>query len=226
MFLDIKNMKFSKKLEPAKAMTTPGHMLFARDKISKANIVVKEYQVFKHPAQYVHMKGDKHYYEIINDLQCLYMDIDIPTSNTINNTIVTSFIDALEKHCKLSYDTDVNIYSSNVSSKYSYHIILRHIAVKDNTQCRQRITDLLSTFDNEMKQYIDMKVYRKNQLLRLIHSSKIGKDNVKIFVRGSNPSFMDSLVVPHNIRGLCVLNDLNIAYDILPIRMQVCNKLY
>lgn len=187
-------MKEFTTLEKAKDNVLPGQYLFARDKKGKDDKIVKEYKIFKHINQYVHMQGDKNYYEIINGWQRLYMDIDILVTEGISIDEVIAFISALEKHSCLFYGDTANIYSSNTKTKYSYHIIMETKYAPNNIECKEKIVEMLKTFDHPYKKYIDMKVYRKNQLLRLMGSSKMGKDNVKIFVRGNNSSFESSLV--------------------------------
>lgn len=197
-------MKVYSKLNRAKSLLKPNQILFAKDK-QFGEKIVKEYVVFDSYEQYEKLKEDKHYYEIINGMQCLYMDIDIP--GTEKKEEVFQFIDDLEKHIKSIYNTGVNIYCSNTDKKYSYHVKLRSVIAYTNMECRKGIEDMLSTFDHPFKKYIDMKIYRKNQLLRLLGSSKIGKDNVKVFLRGYDNSFEESLI--------CTMPPKNIEFKIL-----------
>lgn len=162
--------------------------------------------------------GDKHHYEIINGPQRIYFDIDAKLEdNDIKDFDI--FIEDFVKHIKKMYKTEVNIYESNTKVKLSYHIILCNIATMDNTQCKARAQEIIDAFDHPYKKYIDMKVYRINQLLRMLGNSKINKDNTKKIYKCFDSSFKGSLV--SNIDDAVMLKDLDAKYLILPPRLQI-----
>lgn len=195
------------------------HFLFAKD-IIKDGTIVKEYYLFAKLSTFLEINDQKHYYEVISGPQRLYMDIDIPITEEITKEKIDGFIDDLEKHIKSKYNTEVNIYSSHIKTKYSFHIIITKIGVRDNVQCKHRIEELLSGFENDYKKYIDMKVYRENQLLRLLGCAKIGKENTKIFIRGDKNDLESSLA--SNITDVKILDDvIELKYKILPPRLQI-----
>lgn len=205
-------MKVCKKLNYA-LTSSEGKYVFARDKD-----LIKEYVIFDDYKLYFDLPK-KHYYEIIEDTQKIYFDIDIKAEE-VEEKDVKDFISSFKDHLIKMYGDKINIYSSNIKTKYSYHILIYNVAVRDNTQCRARVEEILKSFDHPFKKYIDMKIYRKHQLLRLLGSSKTGKDNTKIVYDCYKDDFLSSLVC--NIdKDTIILDDLDVEYKILPIRLQM-----
>lgn len=189
--------------------------VFARDKHDR-----KEYVIFDDYKTYFNL-SEKHYYEIINDLQKIYFDIDILNEEgKIKAEDVKEFISSFKDHIKKIYGDKINIYTSDTKTKYSYHVIIYNVAVKDNVQCRARAEQILETFNHPFKKYIDMKIYRKNQLLRLLGSSKLNKNNTKIIYDCYKEDFLSSLVC-HIDEDCDILDDLDLKYDVLPVRLQI-----
>jgi hypothetical protein len=86
--------------------------------------------------------------------------------------------------------------------------------------------------DSPLSQYIDMRVYKKNQQLRLLGSSKLGKNNYKIFwktyttgkyhlpERNLYKLFCNSLVCYFQ-KGSIQLEHIPIPYDKIPLATQI-----
>lgn len=83
----------------------------------------------------------------------------------------------------------INSYISHTPGRHSYHIILLNCFANDHHQCGnkvQRIVNVYKTYyyqqydiENQMVKFIDMSLYKKSQLFRLLNSTKIDKDNLK-----------------------------------------------
>lgn len=175
-------MRYYKKLSVAKNNLSTSQLLLARDIIYEGDII-KYYYVFDSYQEYEEYIKDipieqRNFYEVINSIQRLYMDIDIPDNNIqVHNQGIHALIQNIQS---IYPDAVINVYTSHRETKSSYHVIILNYYVYDNIQCKTRIGKILESFSDPIKQYIDMKIYRKNQLLRLIGNCKIGISNTKI----------------------------------------------
>lgn len=181
--------------------------------IIKNNKVVKRYLFFNTIEEFISMEDKSNlYYEVIDGLQKLYLDIDIPNPDKdySNNLLL------LRDHILSKYpDADINIYTSHRIDKQSYHIIISNYACNDNIQCKLYIEDIIKDFDNEVKKYIDMKVYKRYQLMRLLGSSKFNTDNKKISWIGKD-DLKTSLI---SYTQYCkILDDKDHKYEVFDIR--------
>jgi len=206
-------MKWHNKLEPAKQeFRAQGQLLIARD-VNRNGKIFKMFKVFEDMTEFKQYEAEKrslnecHFFEMIDGPQRLYMDVDIK-DNTDHQLADVAILDLVE-FIKTKYITRVSIYRSHptTGTKQSYHVILNNIAVIDNIQCKKRIIELLSSYDNKynLVQYIDLLVYKTNQQLRLLGSSKIGSSNVKIPTMDTSSKLEDSFVS-------CYHNSENVTY--------------
>lgn len=117
-----------------------------------------------------------HFYEIIDGIQRLYMDIDG------DSTLRDDAIEDLVVHIKSCYQTRVHVYSSHREERHSYHIVLADVAVYNHHECKARIKEMLSTYTDphQVIPHIDMCVYRSHQHFRLLGASKLGVNNTKV----------------------------------------------
>lgn len=203
-------MKWHNKLEPAKQEYQSGQFLIARD-VNRNGKVFKMFKVFQSIAEFQLYENEKrsinecHFFEMIDGPQRLYMDIDI--KDNPDHQLADDAVADLVAYIKNKYHTQVNVYRSHPTTgiKQSYHIILANIGALDNIQCKKYIMEILAGYDDKynLKQFIDPLVYKSNQQLRLLGSSKIGSSNIKVATMGTSPNLEDSFVSyyhnPNNI---------------------------
>ena len=87
----------------------------------------------------------------------------------------------------------INVYTSHTPDKFSFHIVVQNRIADNNIECKRQVVAALEGFEHDLCRYIDLTLYKRNQLFRLLGSSKIDKDNRKIWYCGSK-EFQDSLV--------------------------------
>jgi len=189
-----------------------GKFVVAED-INPRGRIVKQYLHFDSIEEFLSMDNKtNHYYEVIDGVQRLYMDIDIPNNTRDFTEDVINVKDVIKSDYP---NAIINIYSSHREKKQSFHIIVKNIYVYDNVQCKYRIQQIVDKCPDEIKQFIDMSIYSRYQLFRLMHSSKFDQHNTKILIEGSE-SFYDSLIGFHD--GTPILPDLDIPYKIFDMR--------
>ena len=155
----------------------------------------------------------------------LYFDLEyyLEFNEDKNGSIVLNkLIDDVIVELKVKYDVscssaDVLVLDSCSKKKFSYHLIFPSVVFENNIQCKEFVKSFVESNSDERKQnivngpndskksIIDLSVYSKNQNLRIIFSSKYGKDTRlllseenKFPVNSTNSGqyqlFLDSLV--------------------------------
>lgn len=84
------------------------------------------------------------------------------------------------------------VFTSHRESKLSYHIVVSNICLKSNEDSKT-FTNMVITED--IKPFIDTKVYSNVQQFRVLGSHKYGKNNIKKI----NFSLSDNFYIPKNI---------------------------
>lgn len=187
-------MRGFKKLILAQNDLKDGEFIVAKDIASGG---IKRYYIFESLDEFEEEqhKHRMHWYEIINGRQRLYIDIDIPASAEYADEH-EDFIKDMKKHIRKELNKPtINIYSSHTKTRYSYHIVITDRYAKDNIDCKKQIEKLIKSFPDEdpLLEYVDLSVYKRNQLFRLLGSSKIDMGNTKIVYSGSE-DLKDSLI--------------------------------
>ena len=208
-------MKYFRKLASALKQYLCGDFLLARDVIHGDKMIKKNY-LFSNIDEYntyIQNETNKNFYEIISGIQRLYMDIDIKSDE---KDIFDQYIFDLLSHIKTIYsDATTNVYTSHRPGKLSYHVLITNYYARDNTQCKFYIDSILKDFSSPLKPYIDMHVYKQNQLLRLLGCSKLNIDNTKVKFIGSD-KFEDSLA-SYTSEPYTLLPYADIAYQYPPL---------
>jgi len=222
-------MRYFNKLDMAIEHFQNDSLIFARDVIKSNNFftkksnnfltkksdnfLTKKFYVFDNEQEFLDLTADGvdvNFYEVIDGWQRLYMDVDIaPVIPDVDEAI-----EDLVNYVKSQYNTRVHVYTSHRPTKQSFHIILMDVTVLDNVQCKYRIIELLNGYDDKfnIKQYIDLKVYRVHQQLRLLGSSKINVDNTKIPWQNTPNTLSDSYVGRNIPNNTVILEELDIDY--------------
>lgn len=243
IFVGSPKMKEFTRLESAKKWNT--RYLFARDQKSQFDDrVSKKFVAMDSYREYFFLPEEaRNHYEIINDRQHLYFDIDIPISEDTN--LISEIADmqvielcknidiylqniSLDKKHSRRIPTRINIYSSHTDVKKSYHIIVISHYVLDHVQNRYHCEAIKNNCNLLISKYIDMRVYRQNQQMRLLGSSKLGKNNYKILHYRYNSSvdfnlyrlFTNSLIC-HLQKGSVQLSFVQQQYKQIPLSTQI-----
>lgn len=138
-------------------------------------------------------------YEVIVDKQRLYFDIDSDIEVDVKPL--------------LHLLVNPTVYTSHRPGKFSYHVLDSRY-VNDNVQCKHQVRLIRDQLPEPLKSKIDMDVYRRYQLLRLLGCCKYGVNNPKI----GPGSLKDSLVT--NIEECVLIEDCDIPYSTLDLRYQ------
>lgn len=178
------------RLHDAQKAYQKGQILFAAD-VTESGF--KQYCIFESYEGYMkeytnrmNQKKGNHFYEVINGPQKIYLDIDIK-----GDCDAVEGLNQIEKVIMEQYpDAQINIYTSG---EKSYHIIVNGYLVEDAEDNKKRVIEIAYRVTHPIGGFIDLKVYKKNQLFRLLQCSKKGKDNIKVLLRGIN-TLMSSLV--------------------------------
>lgn len=213
-------MRSYRKLAPAQESLKEGEFLVAKD-VAEGGI--KIYQIFESIDEFLEYQElhRKHFYEIINGKQRVYFDIDIPVDNTDNITIqdIEKFITRFKVYIRFYLGTDkINIYTSlPVENRYSYHFVVLDKYVNSNTENKKLAITIVNSYTDKMSKtksynesidglikYVDLSLYKSNQLLRLLGSTKIGSKSIKVPYsiiehKEEKDIFKDSLIVYNNI---------------------------
>jgi hypothetical protein len=182
--------------------------------IKSRNRVVKQYIHFDSIAEmvlFIRSKQDAitHLYEVIDGMQRLYLDIDIPNPDKDYTADVFLLKDYI---CHIYTDAQVNIYSSHREGKQSFHLIVKNKYVYDNVQCKHHIQYIKDNCGLDIATYIDMTVYKRFQLLRLVGASKLDTENRKVLMDGTD-GVEDSLVT-YRDDAITAIPDVDIEYNI------------
>jgi len=224
-------MRYFSELQLAIDYSNPTNLLFASDVKKIAGNVTKRFFVFKDIEefeQYIQSQAKagygNHFYEIIDGVQRIYLDIDIPISDVTfpADEAITDLIQYI-KQTPPYLNTRIHTYTSHRANKLSYHIILADVFAHDQTQCKLRVQELLNDYEDklQLKPYIDMRVYRRHQHFRLLGASKSGVDNVKVPWENTPNDLAESLISRDHhgnesavILDYIVTDDMDINYYI------------
>ena len=134
--------------------------------------------------------------EILGDQpQKLYFDIDITTDNTPSNVDMDYFsktlLDILIENIltifsNRGYNLDLNrnvlLFSSNSTTKRSYHIVIDGYIVSHYKENAVLAKEILKDIPIPYRRCIDETMYSSKQQFRLLGSQKLGSGRPKIFV--------------------------------------------
>lgn len=203
-------MRGYKRLIEAQQSFKPGELLLGKDIASGG---IKRYYIFPSVEEFLREQENhrKHYYEVLNGKQRLYFDIDIPIpGKSIENTAIVdedrcrAFLDRFTIHLYGCLPgAEINVYTSEAgnSQRYSFHIIVLNYYASDNIECKRRVQIIIDSYNRLYRnakdkgvysgsdvvdpyvKYIDISLYKRSQLFRVLGSSKIDKYNTKIQYR-------------------------------------------
>lgn len=126
-----------------------------------------------------------------------YFDIDIDTNEKdITKEQADDMIQILVDNIKdalYEFEPRIIVFTSHRTKKLSYHIVVDGVYVKDNEVCKAFKDKVLPI---HMKEYVDGRVYNSGQQMRILGSTKHGKNNTKII------DFMlsDNFYIPSDIK--------------------------
>lgn len=162
--------------------------------INKKGLQTYKYYVFDGIYDYyihtLYKKGESiHYNELIfgDREQKLYFDIDIKIENkSFNEEIIDArdFIfdlkDAITSTVIGSSKDDIYVFSSHRENKISYHVILNKFKFKSSAVLKYLANTIKEKIDEKDQHLIDI-LYKDVQQLRLLGSSKLNTNNLKIY---------------------------------------------
>lgn len=110
-----------------------------------------------------------------------YFDIDVDLTHNpeTNREVFDSYIEEFVENIKefvSTYRPKIIVFTSHREDKLSYHIVVDRVYLKTNEDLKIFADKVIT--DN-LKDYIDSRVYNTVQQLRIIGSRKYGKKNVK-----------------------------------------------
>jgi hypothetical protein len=156
---------------------------------------------------------NKHWFEVIPNgvKQRFKFDIDInlcqPNIIIDKQTFLDIFTTAIIQTFKEQYKKDIEyddlfITSSHSSEKTSFHIIIIPYGVINVYESLKFCESVITNIPPEYKPFIDLSVYKPNQQFRMLYSSKVNSDRIKLPVNHNLPfetSLLLSLIRSENI---------------------------
>lgn len=140
----------------------------------------------------------QHFIQVPEDLRCffeiydsklhngvkLYYDLDLDTkqchtiehANYIMNSVIKSTIDLFPVRI---IPADFSIYTTHREEKFSFHIVLNGYMFYDHTILKDFVSEMHNKISNDIKEFIDLSVYKSVQQLRFIGNKKFNTSVVK-----------------------------------------------
>lgn len=233
--ISVKNMSFSKTLEPTlklkKKINLGQDIQYTIDKEQK---IVKRYSYLDTIEQLLEIiKKNENLYELITEEQRVRIYLDLEIEEEIEQKDreerLKIFLDLFKNQFFIIFqqsinDEDIVILDSSKKGKLSYHIvflkyyfencyilksfidyIITHISI--DASSNKKYTKLYWTKNDKRKFIMDTAPYGKNRLFRLMNQSKIGS-NIKLKIV-SNHQPIDSIIGVYNISE----NDILLNFD-------------
>lgn len=138
---------------------------------------------------------EKHFYEyILKDRPVVpYMDLDIITDN--KHDVLNIVYDISKQFESFMRERNLEISNCVISKsklkhrnnefKHSYHIVYPYAHFK-NIQTLLFVIQLFISKCNKYEQYIDTSIYATNKSIRILYSSKVNEDRIKIPINDDN----------------------------------------
>ena len=183
----------------------------------------KSYTHFQHFQKDV-PEGERCFYEVILGKKSRkpYFDIDIDTEHYTEMTKQKSdgMIELLIENIKdfmYTYSPKILVFTSHRPGKLSYHIIVEGVCFSDNEDSKHFADKVLSV---QMKDFVDSRVYNTVQQMRIVGSSKQGKDNKKVL----DFTLSDNFFIPQEIKNDPFKRDNFILQSSLVTFTQECQQ--
>jgi hypothetical protein len=138
--------------------------------------------------------SERNFYEVIRGSQKLHFDIDCKDEDEkLLDNIISQLSLAINKLLK---DPLILVYKSmnknNTQTKKSAHIIVDRYFHNDHHEAKTFYHMVLDNIDESLRVYVDPCVYSSVQQFRLLGSSKINSDRVKILVNRQDGDDLDN----------------------------------
>ena len=149
-----------------------------------------------------------------------YFDIDIDTEHykDINKQKANDMIELLIENIKdilYLYNPKILVFTSHRPNKLSYHIIVDGVCFSDNEDSKHFADKVLTI---QMKDFVDSRVYNSVQQMRIVGSTKQGKNNKKIL----DFSLSDNFYIPSELKSNTFKRDNYILQSSLVTFTQNC----
>lgn len=152
------------------------------------NYIFSSFKTINEFAKYQIDISEKHFYEVIQGDKCQkpYFDIDISDITEpyeeIKDTIVETIVEVFQKNeIFLDFSKDILVFSSHGKSKFSFHIIVDNYCYLNNVEAKQMFQIVYNKLPENIKPYLDDKIYNKNRQFRIVNSKKFQSDRIKTF---------------------------------------------
>lgn len=141
---------------------------------------------------------NRYCYEIINGKRCPYWDFD----GYLDDGDIIEITDAIKAELAPQYSICINLYNSNGKKpdgelKYSYHVIVKGVAMPDHRSCEELCKRIVSKCKSErIRSEFDSGVYSSKRNFRLLGSRKLGDNRIKVHDRllYSSPNFRSAFI--------------------------------
>lgn len=139
------------------------------------------------------------YHEVINGFAHHKMFFDIDDESHSLNELQTNFImnEIMVVFSNVFYDviidpSDLTLCSSSDPTKISYHIIIQGYYIVHFTDAQYFVEKLLERLPENLRKYIDTKVYASRHNFRLPYNHKVGSSRSKKIQHGA--TFLDAMI--------------------------------
>jgi hypothetical protein len=114
-----------------------------------------------------------------------HFDVDIASADVLGDNVIELLVDVIvytfeSKGLQLNLSRDLVIYTSHGDTKQSYHVVLPNHAHATNLDAKAFADQVRSHLPQDVRVFVDARVYNPLQQFRLLGSTKVGKNRVKV----------------------------------------------
>lgn len=176
--------------------------------VCRQDSTTRRFTMFKTPVEFKKFESsvaddERCFYEVIMGKRPRkpYFDIDVSLKDhpEIKESRMNYLVDILNENIKdllIDYDPKILVFTSHRPDKLSYHIVVDKVFLETNEDSKLFAEKVLPL---EMKEFADSRVYNSAQQLRIVNSTKYGKNNKKVI----NYILSENFYIPKDIK----LND-------------------
>jgi len=185
--------------------------------VCRQDSTTRRFTMFRSPVEFKKFESsvaddEKCFFEVIMGKRPRkpYFDIDVSLEEypDMKESKMNYLIDILIENIKdllVDYNPKILVFTSHRPDKLSYHIVVDKVFLETNEDSKLFAEKVLPM---EMKEFADSKVYNSAQQLRIVNSTKYGKNNKKVIKYALSENFY----IPKDIKLSNFKKEMYILY--------------